>query len=362
MQKNKNILIVGAGVHGCFLAKYLSNYNVNIFLIEKTKDICLGSSGATHNRANRGFHYPRSKQTTNECKIAYNYFEKNYNRFLKKFQSYYCIEKNSKTSFSKYVNFFNKNKLKFKIINKTKHLKKEKLEGIIRAEEGCYDHRKIKIMLKNKLSNKKIKIIYKFDLKKVLYRNGNVILISKKNKIFEKKVDIILNATYDNSNMVLRKFIKKAKIEKYKHQLTEVVRIKCKKKYPGITIMDGPYATIMPHLGKTDEYLLYDVTNSILKTSIKPILNKFKKTNYTKIKKKLSKYINFTNDFKYVGSNYGNRPVPYRDKEANRSTKIVENIYNKNIKLITIREGKYISAPYISRILSKKIIKYLNEK
>ena len=38
MQKNKNILIVGAGVHGCFLAKYLSNYNVNIFLIEKTKD------------------------------------------------------------------------------------------------------------------------------------------------------------------------------------------------------------------------------------------------------------------------------------------------------------------------------------
>ena len=31
----KNILIIGAGIHGCFLAKYLSKFNINIFLIEK---------------------------------------------------------------------------------------------------------------------------------------------------------------------------------------------------------------------------------------------------------------------------------------------------------------------------------------
>ena len=125
--------------------------------------------------------------------------------------------------------------------------------------------------------------------------------------------------------------------------------------------MDGPFATIMPHVGKKNEYLLYDVTNSILKTSIKPIEKKIKKTNFQKIKKKLLKYINFTNDFEYVASNYGNRPVPLSDKEANRSTKIIENNYSKKIKLITIREGKYISAPYISRMLTTKIIKYLNE-
>ena len=80
MYKNKNILIVGAGIHGCFLAKYLSDYDLNIHVIEKNKDICLGSSNATHNRANRGFHYPRSAETTNECKTAYKYFERNYNK------------------------------------------------------------------------------------------------------------------------------------------------------------------------------------------------------------------------------------------------------------------------------------------
>ena len=361
MKNNKNILIVGAGIHGCFLGKYLSNYNLNIYIIEKNSDICLGASNATHNRANRGFHYPRSTETTQECKAAYKYFEKNYSSFLKKFQSYYCIEKKSKTSFKKYIKFFRKNNLKFEIIDKSKYLKNDNLEGIIRAEEGCYNHNKIKKMLKKKISNKKINMIYNFDIKKILQLNEKVNLISTKNKIFSKKIDLIINTTYDNSNQILKKFLNKAKIEKYTHQLTEVVRIKCKKRYPGITIMDGPYATIMPHVGKKNEYLLYDVTNSILKTSSNPIKIKTKKSNFEKINKKLSKYINFTNDFKYVSSNYGNRPVPLSDKEANRSTKIIENYYLKKIKLITIREGKYISAPYIARMLSKKIIKYLDE-
>lgn len=361
MNKNKNILIVGAGVHGCFLAKYLSSFNFNIYIIEKNKDICLGSSNATHNRANRGFHYPRSLQTTNECKKAYIYFERNYNSFLKKFQSYYCIEKKSKTSFLNYLKYFKKNKLKFKIVNKSKYLKEKNLEGMIKAEEGCYNHSKIKSMLKKQMSNKKIKIIYNFELNKVINLGEKISLISNKKKLFSKSIDIIINTTYDNSNIILKKFINTAKLENYKHQLTEVVRIKSKKKLPGITVMDGPYATIMPHVGKKNEYLLYDVTNSILKTSNRPINKIIKKTNFKKIKKKLSKYLNFTKDFKYIGSNYGNRPVPINDKEANRSTKIVEHRYSKKIKFITIREGKYISAPYISKILSKKIKKYLNE-
>ena len=362
MSEVKNILIVGAGIHGCFLGKYLSNFKFNIYIVEKNKDICLGSSNATHNRANRGFHYPRSLQTTNECKKAYMYFEKNYNNYLKKFQSYYCIEKRSKTSFLKYVKYFKKNKLKFKIINKSKYLKEKNLEGIIKAEEGCYNHIKIKSMLKKKMLNKNIKVINNFDLKKVSFLDDKIRLISKKNNIFTKKIDLIINTTYDNSNVILKKFINKAKVAKYKHQLTEVVRIKSKKKLPGITIMDGPYATIMPHIGKKNEYLLYDVTNSILETSNRPIVRKIKKTNFKKIKNKLSKYLNFTGDFKYIGSNFGNRPVLINDKEANRSTKIVEHHYLNKIRLITIREGKYISAPYISKILSKKIKRYLNEQ
>ncbi len=358
MKNNKNILIIGAGVHGCFLAKYLSKKKFNIFLLEKESDICKGSSGATHNRANRGFHYPRSKQTASECKNAYNYFEKNYKKYFKKLNSYYCIEKKSKINFKEYVKFFKKNKLKFKIIKSNKYLKNNNLEGIIQAEEGCFDHLKIKNTLKKYLKKQNINLYFNFDLKKVKKKGGQLSLISKKNRVITKKIDIIINATYDNSNNLIKIFFKNQKTKKYRHQLTEVVVVKSKIKMPGITIMDGPFATIMPYMGTKNKYLLYDVTNSILKTSSKPIANKIKKTNYKKIKKKLSKYMNFTNYFTYDSSNYGNRPVPLIDKESNRATKISELNY-KQIKFINIQEGKYISAPYIAKKLSNKIKSYL---
>ena len=58
---------------------------------------------------------------------------------------------------------------------------------------------------------------------------------------------------------------------------------------------------------------------------------------------------------------YGYRPIPIEDKFADRSTKIIENNFFRS-KVVTIREGKYISAPYIAKKLSLKILKYINEK
>ena len=357
-KKKKNILIIGAGVHGSFLAKYLSKSKKikKIVLIEKNNSICLGSSNATHNRANRGFHYPRSKKTLIECKLGYEYFENNYNRFLKKIPSYYCIEKKSKTTFKKYKNFFKKNKLQFKEIKKNPVIINSRLDGIISGEEGCYNHGEIKKYLLKKLKKNKIKKFYKFNLKKVKLnkKNFHLELYSDKKKITDK-FDYVINCTYDNVNKVNQLFSKKFNKKKYLHQLTEIVCVKSKRNLPGITVMDGPFITIMPHLGKKNEYLLYDVTNSILKTSSKPILIKKPKTNFLKMKKKLSNYMRYTNDLIYKKSIFGNRPIPINDKTSDRSTKIVKTKLKNKIVLISIEEGKYISAPYIAKKLSKDI-------
>ena len=356
MKFNKNVLIVGGGIHGCFLAKYLIENNINVCLVEKKNDVCLGSSNATHNRANRGFHYPRSIKTTIECKKGYEYFEKNYKKFLKKTNSFYCIEKKSKVSYKNYTKFFKKKKLKFKEVKKNHFIKNKYLEGVVLGEEGCYNHKGIKSYLKKKLNSKYIKIYFNYNLEKVFFGKKSLKLISSNKKEIIGNFDYVINATYDNTNQTSKLFGIKKKLSKYKHQLTEVVCVKSKRKLPGITVMDGPFATIMPHIGKKNEYLLYDVINSILKTSSKPI-TKFKKikSNYLKIKKKLSYYMNYTNELNYKKSFYGNRPIPINDKTADRSTKIINNKLKNNIKFISIREGKYISAPYFTNQICNKI-------
>ena len=59
---------------------------------------------------------------------------------------------------------------------------------------------------------------------------------------------------------------------------------------------------------------------------------------------------------------FGNRPVPINDKYADRSTKIIKNKLKNNNVIISIREGKYISAPFVAKTLSSKILKYETKK
>lgn len=245
----KKILIIGAGIHGTFIAKYLKKYNVKIILIEKNSKILFETSRATHNRANRGYHYPRSLKTFNECRSAYKYFEKNYYHYLKKIPSFYCIENKSRLNFNNYKNFFIKNSLRFKVIKNSKFIKKDHIEGILQAEEGCFDHFGLCKMLTNKLRDKKIKVIKNFNLSKVKKIKTGLKLIGKNKRVIIDNFDLIINTTYDKSNDILQKF-KLRNLPKYLYQLTEVVVVSSKKKIPGVTVMDGEFITIMPYIKK----------------------------------------------------------------------------------------------------------------
>jgi len=352
----KKVLIIGAGIHGTFIAKYFKKYCVKITIIEKNSSILSETSRATHNRANRGYHYPRSIETFNECMKAYDYFKKNYYKYLKKIPSFYCIENKSKTNFNKYIKFFKKKNLEFKIIKKNKFIKNHNLEGVIKADEGCFDHLGIAKMIERELRNKNIKVVKNFNLKKVKNIKGSFELISKNNKRLSDNFDVIINATYDKSSEILKKFkIKSA--SKYWYQLTEIVVVYSKRKIPGITVMDGDFITIMPYIKKNNLYLIYDVKNSILKKNKLPIhKTNIKKNNFKLMLKKISKYINYTEDFTYKYSLYGYRPVPMDDFSADRNTKIETSNY-RNVKVYSIKEGKYISAPLIANKLVDSICK-----
>ena len=351
----KNFLIIGAGIHGTLISLELKkiNKNFNIDLIEKNSDICLGSSAATHNRANRGFHYPRSVKTQNECITGWNFFIRNYRKFFSDISnSYYLIEKSSKINFLRYKNFLKRKRIYFKEkYPKNIIIKKKNIEASFEVFEGCFDHFKIKKFIKKELLKYKINLITNFNLHKVNYNSKKKFfkIISENNKILEKKYDFIINATYTNVDKILCKFNISSEL-KYKFQFTSIPIIFCKKKIPGITVMDGPYITIMPFIGKKDQYLLYDPKNSISYKSYKNITSI---KNYNLILNKFKKYVDTNCKFKLKGFLLGTRPVPLQDKLADRSTKISLNKFH-NTNIYTIREGKYISAPMLAHNFAKK--------
>ena len=50
-----DVMIVGAGVVGCAIARELSKYQVNACVIEKDEDVCNGTSKANSAIAHAGF-------------------------------------------------------------------------------------------------------------------------------------------------------------------------------------------------------------------------------------------------------------------------------------------------------------------
>ena len=50
-----DVIIIGAGVTGCAVARYLSRYKVNACVIERENDVCCGTSKANSAIVHAGF-------------------------------------------------------------------------------------------------------------------------------------------------------------------------------------------------------------------------------------------------------------------------------------------------------------------
>mgnify|MGYP001218242173 CR=1 FL=1 len=350
-----NVLIIGGGIHGIFTSIYLKKKfpRASVDIIEKKKNLMNGSSFATHNRANKGYHYPRSTKTANECKKGWEYFNKKYSDCFENISnSYYIIEKTSKTSFNSFYKFLKENKYDFKVKNPPNmSLNKKFITGSFEVFEGCFDHVKLTKKTIKLIKKYKINTFQNFEFDKLIKNKNNFVIISKLKKKITRKYDLIINCTYSDINHVLKKFGIRERKNLYKTQYTFIPVVKTKKKIPGLTVIDGPYLTIMPYSSKKNHYLLYDVINSISK---KPISKQNKLYRYKRMLKRFNKYFPDDHNFKLVDFLDGTRPIPKKNTGDRRSTIIQKNM-KFGVPIYSIREGKYISAPYIAKEFVNKL-------
>ena len=111
--------IIGAGWYGCHLAYQLSKKNYKVKIFEKNKNIFSGMSGNNSNRLHKGFHYPRSYETRDQCRKSFNAFKKVYPTLSKKInKNIIGIHKNSIIDFETYKQILKQTNLDFGIYNK----------------------------------------------------------------------------------------------------------------------------------------------------------------------------------------------------------------------------------------------------
>ncbi len=353
------VLIIGAGVHGLTISIELAKKGFDVKVIDKNPDIFQGASGGTHNRAHMGYHYPRSISTAKECLKGLMHFETKYPSVIDhNNESFYLIDKESLTDLNTYKNFCNNVGIPgIEEWPEPRFLNRDLIEGSIITREPVFNMTKLKDVLRYEAINYGVKIITNAELISFhnLTKRKYTAQVYFNNNWIYLDVDIIINATYAYSNNIMKILGVEKDMVKYKLQHTEVVVVKSQEKLPSMTIMDGPFVSIMKHGGKENEYLIYDVKNSIHHEEEGYFLTHRKmNTNFNNMLDRLYKYFPFANTLEYIESWWGTRPIPIEAIGDSRNTRI--KTHKKN-NIYSILEGKLISATLIAEKFAKQLEK-----
>lgn len=259
-------LIFGAGLYGLYFACICGERGESVLVIERDPAVFMRATYINQARVHMGYHYPRSYSTTIKSK---NYFE----RFVKDFG--FCIYKDFRQVYATSRNFSWTNKNEFirfchnagipcDSISPDWYFQNGMCDGAFLTKEYTYDAQLLKQYFLEKLAQfPNVRLIFSHYPERI-DKSGDLWMVKAQD--LEIQTPFILNATYASVNEIHK--VANIPPFKIKYEKCEIILCKVSErlKNVGITIMDGPFFSIMP-FGKTGLHSLTSVTFTPHETS-----------------------------------------------------------------------------------------------
>jgi len=259
-------IIIGAGLYGLYAAHKCGLAKQKILVLERDPAPFMRATYINQARVHMGYHYPRSYSTAIKSAHYFERFCNDYDFCLHKdFDQVYATSSNfSWTNANEFKQFCQSANIRCDGIDPNIYFKPNMCDGAFLTTEYTYDAQILKEYFLQELSKlPNVEILYNHlpeSIKKVdstwQVKSGNILAYTP----------FILNATYAGVNDIhnLLDFPNfQIKYEKCEIILCEV---NDKLKNVGITVMDGPFFSLMP-FGKTGLHSLTSVTFTPHETS-----------------------------------------------------------------------------------------------
>jgi hypothetical protein len=350
-------IILGSGIFGLYSASLLKDYKVAIIEIDDSS--FSRASFINQARVHNGYHYPRSPETALKSIHYFNRFSKDFDFAInKEFKQIYSIAKeNSLTNAQQFIDFCKLVNIPCKQIYP--EYIKDSVEASFETMEYSFDAKIIKDYL---MANNKADIYYSTKIEKV---EGEYTLYTNKG-IF--KTDEIINTTYASINQMSELF----NLEKFniKYEICEVIMcdVPDKFKYLGVTIMDGPFCSIMP-FGLTGKHTLTSVTYTPHKTSFEQLptfdcqnddCTKYNldncslcknrpKTAFKEMNDTLMRYVDI--DVKYIDSYFAIKPILTDTEKTDARPTVIKRL---DPHFLSVLSGKISTIYDLSNVIIQK--------
>lgn len=355
-------IIIGAGIYGLYSALFCAKNNEKIIVLEKDPEAFKRATYINQARVHMGYHYPRSYSTAIKSAGYFERFNKDFDfSILSEFDQVYATSTNfSWTNAEQFKKFCDEANILCEELPNDRYFKENMCDGTFLTREYTYDAQILKQYFLTELEKyPNVEIRYNSQID-TIQKNGKYYEIKLKSGEFYK-TGYLLNCTYAGANEILEKLgYEKFKI---KYELCEIIlcEVNDKLKNTGITVMDGPFFSIMP-FGKTGYHSLTSVTFTPHKTSYNslPTFECQNRSNgycspenlgncndcpakpesaWPYMSNLAKKYLKDEYEFKYKGSLFSMKPI-FKASEIDDSRPTVIKQFSVNPTFISVLSGK----------------------
>lgn len=261
MQYDK--IIIGAGLYGLYAADFCAVRGQHILVLEHDDAPFMRATYINQARVHMGYHYPRSLTTAIKSAGYFRRFVEDFGFCIHdRFDQVYAIsDKFSWTDAGQFKEFCRAADIKCEEVAVSKYFKERMCDGAFLTEEYTYDAKILRDYYMDKLPGRKqVDFIFGARIDRIIRQAGQFVVELANGQAYE--TSFVLNASYASVNQVIGRVegIEK-KFFPIKYELCEIILCQPseKLKNTGITVMDGPFFSIMP-FGKTGLHSLTAVT------------------------------------------------------------------------------------------------------
>lgn len=250
---SQDAVVIGGGFYGCAIAVYLAKQRglKRIVLLEREPGLFKRASYNNQARVHNGYHYPRSFTTAYRSRVNSPNFLRDWHGVVRQdFTQLYAISRcNSKVTVAQFKRFCHEIGAEVQPAEPALRALFEPrlIEGVFLVEEYAFDAAQLANWAERELQACGVQV--RFNTQVTSISNGPPLsVVAKSNSGDEELISSrhVINCTYSGLNHIGGDF--PGTCTGLKHEITEMALISVppELKQIGITVMDGPFFSMMP--------------------------------------------------------------------------------------------------------------------
>lgn len=364
-------VVVGGGMYGCSLALHLSRLMERVLVLEAATGVLQRASYANQARVHHGYHYPRSLLTALRSRVNFARFTGDYGECLdRSFTKYYAVAKVfSKINAAQFKTFCKRIGMPLEPAPPAvrRLFNRSLIEDVFRVEECAFDAVKLQKQIVAALLQCGVELQTRCEVTQVQPGSGGRLRVLYLTAGHSREVEgrHIFNCTYSETNRLLTHSGLPAVA--LKHELAELPLVEVPQPLAnaGITVMDGPFFSVMPfppsgvhtlsHVRYTPHGSWHDDGAQAYRSAYERLAGSPRRTNYPCMIRDAQRYLPVLKECRYVDSLWeiktvlpasesdDSRPILFhRDARRPGLTSIVggkiDNIYDVLLEINKVQE------------------------